>query len=196
MTDGPFNNLVLGRRWRRYADALLNDAVDSAERCALASDAIVQELLTDDTQALIKDLQIYASKKQLDFDPVSSIEMVFNNHDKTSFADTLQKELAFRLNEQTAPEIAIAQALDASVCDHIGEAKNRIEEECVHLRESGEMRQEQFDRAVNNSNATFDILTISNICDALRACDKFAFKKAASKKEGLDEGPSRDLAPN
>lgn len=189
MTDGPFKNLKLSSRWKRFAEAVQNDAVDRAARCALASDALVREILTDETQALLTDLHAYGRQEQLDIDPLSSIESIFNGHSRTPFADTLQKELAFRLSEQMPPDAAIDKALEASVGDHICEARNRIEEECIRARESGEMRQDQFDRTVTQASAAFDALAKNEICNALRAGDKNAFKDATSKKEGLDEGP-------
>jgi hypothetical protein len=189
MTDGPFKNLNLGRRWKRFAEAVQNDAVDEAARCALASDALVREILTDETQALLTDLGAYGRQEQLDIDPLSSVENIFNGHSKTPFVDTLQKEIAFRLGAQMPPDAAIDQALEASVSDRISEARSRIEEECIRARESGEMRQDQFDRTVMQANAAFDALAKDEICDALRAGDKDSFKGAVSKKEGLDEGP-------
>jgi len=189
MTDGPFNNLKLGSCWKRFAEAVQNDAVDKAARCALASHALVREILTDETKALLADLHAFGRHEQLDIDPLSSVESIFNGHNKTPFADTLQKELAFRLNEQMPPDAAIEQALEATVSDQIGEARSRIEEECIRARDSGEMRQDQFDRTVTEANAAFDALSKNEICDALRAGDKNTFKGAVSRKEGVDEGP-------
>jgi hypothetical protein len=51
MSDGPFKNLKLGKRWKRFAEAVQNVAFDSAECCALASDALVHEILTGDVPA-------------------------------------------------------------------------------------------------------------------------------------------------
>ncbi len=153
MTDGPFKNLKLGSRWKRFAEAVQNDAVDSAQCCALASDALVREILTDTNQVLLADLQAYSRREQLDFDPSSSIESIFNGHSKTPFADTLQKELAFRLSEQIAPDVAIGQALEASVGAQISEARNRREEECIRARASGAMRPQQVDPHATNATA-------------------------------------------
>lgn len=189
MTDGPLKNFKLGSRWKRFAEAAQNDAVDNAERCALASDALVHEILTDDARALLVDLYDYVSRKQLDFDSLGSVESIFNSHSKTPFTDTLQKELVFRLAEQTPTDVAIGQALEASVGSQISEARNRIEEECIRARETGEMRQNEFDRTVTQVSAAFDALAKDEICHALCSGDKNAFKDAASKKEGLDEGP-------
>lgn len=190
MSDGPFRNLKLGNRWKRFAEAVQNDAVDASERRALALDALVHEILTDSNQALLADLQAHVRREQLDFDPLSSAESIFNGHSKTPFADILQKELAFRLSEQKQANSALDQAIEASVRDHISEVRNRIEEECIRARESGEMQQDQFDQTVTQASAIFDSLAPDEICDALRAGDKKAFKDAVSKKDGLDEGPS------
>jgi hypothetical protein len=189
MSDGPFKNLSLGYRWKRFAEAVQNNAVDEAARCALASDALVREILTDETQSLLTDLGAYKRRVQLDIDPLSSVEDIFHGHSKTPFADTLQKELAFRLGAQMPRDAAIDQALEATVGDRISEARSRIEEECIRARESGEMRQDQFDRTVMQANAAFDALANDRICHALRAGDKDAFKDEVLKKEGLDEGP-------
>lgn len=190
MTDGPFTNLRLDSRWKRFAESVQNDAVSESERCALASDALVREILTDLNQALLADLEAYVWQEQLDIDPRFSVERIFDRHSKTPFADILHRELTYLLDGQMRSDAAFGQALEASVSDQISEARNRIEEECIRARESGEMRQSQFDRTVTEASAAFDALAEDEICKALRAGDKNAFKEAVSKKEGLDEGPN------
>jgi hypothetical protein len=189
MTDGPFKNLRLGIHWKRFAEAVQNDAVDSTERCALGSDALIRDILTDDTRALLRDLQSYVNQDQLEFDPLSSVESIFDGHSKSPFADTFQKELVFRLSGRISPDIAIRKALESSVSDQISKAANRIEEECIRARETGEMWRDQFDCTVVQARKTFDALARSEICDALLAGNKYAFKCAVSKRHGLDEGP-------
>ena len=129
-------------------------------------------------------------RAQLDLDPLSSVESIFQSHSKTAFGDTLQKEVFLRLGDQMTPDAAIRQALEASVDNQISSARNRIQEECIGARESGEMWRDQFARTVTQANAAFDALAKGDICDALRAGDKDAFKNAVAKQEGLDEGPS------
>ena len=190
MPDGPFNNLKLGRRWNRFAATLDIDAADDSEQRALASDAILNDILTEDFQPLLTDLREYERRPQLDLDPLSSVESIFRSRSKTAFSDTFQKELSSQLGHQMTPDRAIGQALDVSVDYQIRKAKNRIQEECIRLRESREMRREQFDRTVTRANAVFDTLPKGDICNALRAGDKNAFKNAVSKRKGVDEGPS------
>ena len=189
MTDGPFKNLKLARDWKRFAEAAHNDAVDIAQRCALAAHALLGEILTEDTQALLNDLLAYQRQPQLDMDPWSSVESIFDNHSKTAFSDTLRREMAFRLGDGMAPGAAIGEALEASVDDQIGKARNRIQEECIHARETGEIRQGQLERTITRANEAFDTMSGDDICDALRAGDHNAFKKPALKRKGLDEGP-------
>lgn len=190
MPDGPHNNLKLGRRWKRFAAASYNNAADGIERCALAADALVREVLTDDTRALLTDLLDYAQRPQLDLAPVSTVQNIFSKHPKSAFGDTLQGEVEFRLWDKGAPDAAIEEALEASVDDQIRKAKIRMEEECIRARDCGEMRKDQSDCMVTRANVVFDGLPRRAICDALRKGDKDAFKGAASKRDGLEEGPS------
>ena len=190
MPDGPFNNLKLGRRWNQFAATLDIDAADDSERRALALDAILNDILTEDFQPLLTDLREYERRAQLDLDPLSSVESIFRSRSKTAFGDTFQKELSSRLGHQMTSDDTIGQVLEVSVDYQIRKAKNRIQEECIRLRESREMRREQFDRTVTRANAVFDTLPKGDICNALRAGDKNAFKNAVSKRKGVDEGPS------
>lgn len=190
MTDGPFRNLKLDKRWKRFFEAAQNDTVDRTEIRALASDALIHEILTEDTKALLADLHSYEQQKQLDLDPASSCDSIFDEHSKTPFSDFLQKELKYRLIEQVPPNIAINHALETSADHQILKARNHIEEECIRTHESGEMWQNQFNRTLMQVGDAFDTLNRGNIYDAIRAGNKNAFKNGASKKKGLDEGPN------
>jgi hypothetical protein len=188
MSDGPFKNLKLGKRWKRFAEAVQNEAFESHVCCAMASDALLYEILTDSVGSLLAAFQAYVNRKQLDLDPMSSVESIFNAHIKTPFSDTFQKHVAFLLSDQIAPANVLRQALEISVSDHVSESRNRIVDECIRARETGEMWPDQFSRAVSNANAIFDVLAKNEVCDALLDGNKKAFKDAVSKKKGLDEG--------
>jgi hypothetical protein len=190
MSDGPFKNLKLTKRWRKFAEAAYNDAFDQAECCAIASDAVVHDVLSDSVRALLSVLNTYVAQKQIDFDPLSSTEKIFNAHSKDPFADILQKEMAYRLGDKCTPSEALELALTASVDDQINIARTRIQEECIHSCEVGEMRPDQLDRTIYRSNEVFESLDKQNISEAILACNKQAFKNAVAKKDGLDEGPS------
>jgi len=189
MSDGPFKNLKLGKRWKQFAEAVQNESFDSTTCCALASHALLHEILTDSFRALLTALQAYANRKQLDIDPLSSIESIFNAHMKTPFSDNLQKQLLFRLGDQVAPSDAVRHALEASVSEHSSDARNRIVDEFIRARETGELRQDQYSRAANNVKSAFGLLAKSDVCEALHIGNKNAFKDAVSKKKSLEEGP-------
>lgn len=189
MSDGPFKNLKLDKRWKRFAEAVQNEAFDSSACCALASHALMHEILTDSFRAILAALHAYVSRQQLDIDPLSSVESIFNDHMKTPFSDAFQKQVVFRLSDQVAPAVAVQQALEASIAEHSSDAKNRIVDECIRARETGEMRQDQYSLAVNNVKAVFGLLPKNEVCEALHVGNKNAFKDAVSKKKGLDEGP-------
>lgn len=188
MMDGPFKNLKLGNHWKRFLEAAQNDVVDMATCCALASDAVVHEIL-DENHPLLDNLYTYGCREQLDIDPLFSIENIFNRHNRASFADFLQKELGFRLNDQMSLSPAIEQALKATMSQQISAAGNRIEEECIYACESGKMEWGQLASIMTRVRAIFGALDRDEIYDALRSGNKNAFKDVASKKEGLDEGP-------
>ena len=189
MTDGPFKNMELGHRWKRFAEAVHNDAVDQTERIALASNNIARELCISDNIATLKDLEAYTQQGQRDLDPVSSVQAIFEKHPKSSFNDRLQKELIYRLGDGVQVEVALPDAVKASVTSHIGETKNRLQEECIRLREEKELGAEKCQSTIEESNITFDAVNIPAICDAIYEGDKKAFKAATNKKEGLDQGP-------
>lgn len=189
MTDGPLKNLKLSSCWKRLVEAIQRDASESAECGALASDALVRELLTDEVRALLNDLEGYAHRDQMDLDPISSVAGIFDRHDKTPFNDSLQKKLAVRLN-QLPSDAAFDEALEASVKDQMTEARNHLVEECLRARDTGEISRDHCQRAIDKVNASFEAVDLQGICKALRAGNKNAFKDATSKKEGLGEGPT------
>lgn len=189
MSDGPFKNLKLGKRWKRFADAVQNDTFNCSDCCNMASHALTHELLTDNVRAILAVLQAYASRKQLDIDPSASVDSVFNAHMSTPFSDILQKQIAFRLNDQVSLADAVRQAVEESVSNHSNDVRNRIIDECISAREAGGMRHDLFSISVKNVNSVFDSLAKDRVCEALLDGDKNAFKTAASKKQGIDEGP-------
>ena len=147
MSDGPFKNLKLDRRSKRFAEAVQNDAEDQETRCALANDAITNGILSE-SQALISALQNYGHDGQLDLDPKESINAVFDACPKSEFAEHLQREIGMRLSEGEASQVAINNGLDAALETGIGEFRTRTHEACLEARSSGEMRKDQFDRFV------------------------------------------------
>lgn len=45
MSDGPFKNLNLNRKWQRFVNALQNSATDRSECAELAYDACLSDIV-------------------------------------------------------------------------------------------------------------------------------------------------------
>ncbi|WP_273439417.1 hypothetical protein [Sedimenticola selenatireducens] len=188
MTDGPFRNLKLDSRSKRFAEAVQNDAVDQKTRCAYANDAILNGILREN-QALLRALQDYGQDGQLDLDPIASVKGVFDSHPKSEFADHLQREVGLQLHEGEKFQAAINSGLEAALESSIGEFRTRTHEACLEAYGSREMRKDQLDRFVVGCNLALRGIDCPRILKALKDVNKGAFKKDVMKKEGLDEGP-------
>lgn len=186
MTDGPFKNLKLDSRSKRFAEAVQNDAEDHETRCSLGSHAIVNGILPEN-EGLIRDLQSYGEDGQLDLDPEGSIKSIFEKHDKSEFSDDLQREVAMRLHEGDSSREAINKGLDACVETNIGKTLTRIQEAGHEAHREGPMYRDQLDRLIEGSSLVMKSLDRSRIQDAVKNCNKNAFKQDARKKTGLDD---------
>ena len=188
MSDGPYRNLKLDRKSKRFAEAVQNDAVDEPTRCALASDAIVNSILRE-AGDLIGELQNYGDGGQLDFDPQASLDAIFDGQPKSQFADHLAREINMRLNDAQEPQGAIADSLQAALETHVGEFHTRIHEVCLEARTSGEMYRDQFEAYIEGSNRTLKNLDQPRMLDALKNGRKSEFKNDVKKKTQIDDGP-------
>lgn len=188
VTDGPFKNLKLGSCWKLLADAVQNDAVASTECVAFASHGLVRDLTTAENLSALTALEA-CSQNQLNFDPVASVDAIFEACAKTPFLDTFHKQMQFRVANGTSLAKAIPQALNATIEGQIGEARNRFVEELLYARDTHKMNQKACQRALDKINAAFHGVDRQSVHDAFCAGNRNAFKNAASKKEGLEEGP-------
>ena len=190
MSDGPFKHLKLGSRWKRFVAATCNDAFDRAERCAFAKDALLREILTEDNRGLLRDLGTYARQLQPDLDPSLTVGPIFLRHAKTAFADIFQRELEMYLSDGVGLCVGFREALAASVQEQIRISRSRHHGELIQALEREELTHEQYDRSARHMSASFELIVVSDVCDALRAGDRAAFKEDVAKKTGLDDGPT------
>lgn len=186
MTDGPFKNLKLDSRSRRFAEAVQNEAEDHETRCALGSDAIVNGILSGN-DGLISDLQSYGEDGQLDLDPKGSIKSIFDKHDKSEFSDDLQRQVEMRLHEGDGSRDAIDKALDACVETNIGKTLTRIQEAGLEAHRDDQMHKDQLDRLNEGLGHVSNSLDRARIQDAVKSRNKNAFKPDAKKRTGLDD---------
>lgn len=189
MTDGPFKNLPLDRRSKRFAEAVQNEAVDLETRCAYAHDAILNGILSKNRQLLRAMLQEFGRDGQLLFDPMTAIDSIFNNCPKSEFADRWQREIRLRLHDLEPALKSINAGLEAAIETDINEFRTRIHEAGLEaLRELG-MYKVQFDQLINGCNDALKFVDRARIIEALRTEDRDAFKHEKRMRKGLDEGP-------
>lgn len=186
MTDGPFKNLKLDSRSRRFAEAVQNEAEDDVTRCALGSHAIVNGILSENG-GLIRDLRNYGKDGQLDLDPKGAIFVIFEQHLKSEFSDDLQREVTMRLHTGDSTRDVIDKALDACVETNFGKTLTRIQEAGYEAHREGAMYKDQLDRLIKGSNQVMRSLDRARIQDAVKSCDKNAFKQDTKKRNGLDD---------
>lgn len=188
MTDGPFRNAELSSRWKRYGRDLVSDAVSLEERVAQAYHSMIRDIDMKAFRPLLGDLKGYVGRSQMDLNPVSAIETIFDNHPVSPLADSLQRNLIANLRDQIAIEQVLNQSLNSMAREWIDTIKNRMDEECIRARECGDMRLDDYKKGVERNRETFAAIKTSEICDALSTGNKRAIGRAA-KKSGVDEGP-------
>lgn len=186
MTDGPFKNLALDARLKRFAVALQNEAESHDTRCALGSHAILHGVLNGN-ERLIHDLQGYGQDGQLDLDPQGVIRSIFEQHDKSEFADDLQREVDLRLHEGVPSLTAIDNAIDACLETNIGKTLTRIQEAGYKAHREGPMYKDQLDRPVEGSNHVMKSLDRTRIREAIKTGNKNAFKPDVRRITGVDD---------
>lgn len=189
MSDGPFRNAELPSSWKRYGQDLVSDATSREERTTQACHSMIGDVDMKTFSPLFDELKTHADRPQMDLDPVTAVETIFEAHPTSPLADTLQRHLIANLRDQLPPEKALDQALDSTTKEWIGTTKNRLDEECIRARELGDMSREDYQKGIERNRETFAAIKPSELCDALATGNKRAFKQAVEKKAGVDEGP-------
>lgn len=188
MTDGPFKNVGLGICWRRFEEAIQNEAASPAERVALASDALIRSLITAEHTKLLRELREHADCGQFDFDPPESVNEIFDRYERTAFLDQLQKQLQFRIGSGMPLWDGITPALDATLNREIREVRNRFQEECIHAQEVGDLSRSAAARVNENIDATFDSVDSEKVRNALLGGRKDAFEAELGRNNSVDAG--------
>ena len=189
MTDGPFKNAALSSRWKQYGKDLVSDAASPEERGAQACHSILGGVDLKALGPLLGILKAQAQRTQMDLDPVSSVEAVFESHAKSPLTDVLLKHLIANLRDQILAERALDKAFPCAVTDWIDITKNRLDEECIRARDRGDMNQENCRKGIERNHEAFEIIGSNELCNALIFGNQRAFRQTTRKKVSVDEGP-------
>lgn len=189
MTDGPFRNAELSSRWKRYGQDLVSDAVSAEERMTQACHSMIGDVDMKAFSPLFGDLKAHAERTQMDLDPVSEVETIFESHPTSPLADALQRHLIANLRDQMPIGEALNRSLESTAKEWISTTTNRLDEECIRARELGDMKREDYHKGIERNRETFAAIKPNELCDALATGNKSAFRQAVQKKAGVDEGP-------
>lgn len=189
MTDGPFRNSELPVKWKRYGEDLVSDAASLEERVRQASDNIMRDVELQEFSRLFRELKAYIHRPQMDLDLPSAVETLFEQHQPSPLADSLQRHLLANLRDQIAPEAAFGQAFVSSVNDLIRTTKNRLDEECIRARDLGDISSGGYSKAMARNRETFASIKSGELSEAVATGNTRAFSVSATRKSGVDEGP-------
>jgi len=135
MSDGPFRNAALSSSWKVYGQKLVSDAMTAAERTAQACHSMIGDVDMTAFHPLLSELKAHTQRPQMDLDPMSAIETIFDNHPILPLADFLRRNLVANLRDQISPEKALDRALESTTKEWIGITKNRLDEHCIRARD-------------------------------------------------------------
>lgn len=189
MTDGPFRNAELPSRWKRYGQELVSDAASPEERTVHVCHSMIGDVDMTAFSPLFNELKTHAERAQLDLDPVTTVETIFENHAPSPLADALRRHLIANLRDQISPDEALSDALENTAKEWIGTTKNRLDEECIRARELGAMSREDYRKGIERNRETFAAIKSSELSSALATGNKRAFRQAVQKKTSVDVGP-------
>lgn len=188
MTDGPFKNAQLSGRWKRYGNSLANDSMSSNERTERVQSAILRDLCTKETRALVTELDAYVKRLQKDLFPRVAVNEIFDRHPTTPQSDTLRKFFSANLAKPMGVEGAWQFAFDSFVRHEAYGTKNRMFEECMSARDRGDLRGAKYSKAIRRNDEAFAALDLPKIRDHVLS-GKSAPRMAVQKKTGIEDGP-------
>lgn len=190
MTDGPFRNSALSNKWKQYGRDLVNDAVSQDERVKQACHSMLGAIDMKAFDRLYRELDARASRDQMDLDAIAATESIFDNNERSSLGDALERNLLCNLREGISEQKSLDLALGSAVSELIGNAKNRIDEECIRARDVGDMSRSDFIKGVQRNLETFSSIDVGSLCAALENGNKNAFRRTARKD--VNDGPDED----
>lgn len=187
MTDGPFRNSALSNKWKQYGQDLVSDAISHDERVKQACHSVLGAIDMKAFERLYRELDARASRDQMDLDAVAATETIFDNCERTTLSDTLERHLLCNLREGLPERKSFDLALERAVSEILDNAKNRIDEECIRARDTGDMSRSDFHKGLERNKETFEGVDAASLCTALENGNKNAFRRTA--RRDTDDGP-------
>lgn len=190
MTDGPFRNSALSNRWKVYGQDLVSDAVSQDERVKQACHSVLGGIDMQSFGRLYRELDARALNDQMDLDAVSATEIIFDRNERSPLHDALERHLLCNLRDALPERRSLDLALESAVSEVLGNAKNRIDEECIRAKEVRDMSNADFVKGLHRNKETFAAVDVARVCAALENGEKGAFRRTA--RTDVNDGPDDD----
>ena len=189
MTDGPFKNLKLASHLKKVVQTLGDANYSDENRGKRICNAVLTDMSSSGDLDLVSALEALADVNQLQLDATGSVDEIFDFHEKTQFADVMQREMRYGLYHRLPVARAFEDALPRT-CEHqIQKVVSHIEGELLRSQASGDAKDKDVTSAIQDLKRAKQFAPVDKICDAALSGNKNAFKDSVAKKKGAEEGP-------
>lgn len=187
MTDGPFRNLRLSNRWKKFGEQLVSDAASHAERVNQACHSMITDAGMKEFTSMVQELSGYLAQSQLSLDPVGDVETVIERHPMSSLSDILRRTIIAEIEKGLPRTEALQTAMKATTREWVGIVKNRLDEDCIQARDLGDMSRVDYQKGLERNAEAFSGIDLEKLCRAMQDGDRRAF--TSPKHMTVDEGP-------
>lgn len=191
MTDGPFKNAPMPRRWKNYGDELGCDATSQDERVKLYCDNVLSDMGLKQLAPLLKELNAYAERCEThpELFPGVTIDGIIRKHEVAPSVMTLQKNLAVNLADKMSVKNALSEAIGRFAGDCLAGSGNRIHDALMSARGRGEMSAKVFAKCKERHQETLTSVNKSDFVNSVMSGNHQAYKAGRKNVIRSEEGP-------
>jgi len=191
VTDGPFKNAPMPRRWKSYGDELGCDATSRDERVKVYCDNVLADMGLKQLAPLLKELNAYAERCEThpELFPGVTVDGIIRKHEVAPSVMTLQKNLSVNLSDKMSVKKALSAAVGSFAGECLDGSGNRINDALTSARGRGEMSAAVFAKCKQRHQETLSCVNKSEFANAVMAGNHQAYKAVRQNTNRADEGP-------
>lgn len=192
MTDGPFKNAPMPRRWKNYGDELGCDATSQDERVKLYCDNVLADMGLKQLAPLLRELSAYAERCEThpELFPGVTADGIIRKHEVAPSVMTLQKNISVNLSDKMSMKNALSAAVGSFAGDCLAGSGNRINDALMSARGRGEMSAAEFAKCKQRHKETVSGVNTSEFVNAVMSGDHKAYKVDRKNINRSEEGPA------
>jgi hypothetical protein len=191
VTDGPFKNAPMPRRWKSYGDELGCDATSRDERVKLYCDNVIADMGLRQLAPLLKELNAYAERCEThrELFPAVTVDGIIRKHEVAPSVMTLQKNLAVNLSDKMSVKQALSAAIGSFAGECLAGSGNRINDALTSARGRGEMNAAVFAKCKQRHKETVSGVNKGEFVNAVMSGNHQAYKACRQNINRSEEGP-------